>query len=428
MDRSCVQNTTIAQNGSNCLDRYPAGGDAQAMVVFSLVVSLIEVIMSWRLWRWSRIEHSRFAARAAAFAVNGEDGARLFDDEDKKKTKIASLSRLMTLARPQLKLLIAGTISLAFSSGASTIAPLFFGKVIDDAIMGWKNPGDKEAAAALNQTIMHLGFIYIGGAFASFFRSWCFTLAGQRVVAALRRDLFAKITAQEIAFFDTTRTGELLNRLASDTAVIQNACTVNISMLLRYFVQIVGAISIMFGVSWELTLVLLAVVPGVAIGAVIYGKKVKTIQKDFQDRLADAATTAEESISSMRTVKTFANESRSNSEYWASIDKSYEQGALLALVQGGFAGLIGALSSAAIIAVLWYGSTLVVKHEMTTGNLTSFMLYTITVAMAFAFLSSLYGDFMKGVLTSIQCTRQMILALCHPGVYVCKLNPPLSPL
>ena len=126
------------------------------------------------------------------------------------------------------------------------------------------------------------GLIYIGGAAASFMRSWLFTLAGQRLVARVRKEVFLAIISQEIAFFDTTRTGELTNRLSSDTAVIQNACTVNLSMLARYLVQIFGSIFIMLGLNWKLTLVLISIVPAVAIGAVIYGRKVKQIRKDFQ--------------------------------------------------------------------------------------------------------------------------------------------------
>jgi len=247
-----------------------------------------------------------------------------------------------------------------------------------------------------------LGVIYLAGAAASFVRSYLFTLAGQRLVARVRKQVFLAIVSQEIAFFDTTRTGELTNRLSSDTAVIQNACTVNLSMLARYIVQILGSIAIMVGVNWKLTLVLISVVPAVAICAVIYGKKVKQIRKDFQDRLADASTVAEESISCIRTVRTFSNEVKASDDYAVSITESYKQGALLALTQGGFAGLASALASIAILLVLWYGGTLVLEGELTTGALTSFMLYTLTVAMAFAFLSSLYGDFMQALGASVR--------------------------
>ena len=141
------------------------------------------------------------------------------------------------------------------------------------------------------------------GSIGAFFRDWLFNLAGQRLVARIRCQLFRAMVLQEIAFFDAERCGDLLNRLSSDTAVIQSTFTVNIAMLIRYVVQIIGSLVIMMVVSWRLTLVLLAVVPAVAIGAVVYGRRAKQYSKAFQDRLADAATTAEQNLSSMRTVR-----------------------------------------------------------------------------------------------------------------------------
>lgn len=109
-----------------------------------------------------------------------------------------------------------GCVALLFSSGANIIAPYFFGMVIDVA------NDDKDNKHALAREVLVLGIIYLVGSFAAFFRAWLFTWAGQRLVARIRSKVFAAIIRQDIAFFDVNRTGELTNRLASDTAVIQN--------------------------------------------------------------------------------------------------------------------------------------------------------------------------------------------------------------
>jgi ABC-type multidrug transport system fused ATPase/permease subunit len=106
---------------------------------------------------------------------------------------------------------------------------------------------------------------------------------------------------QEVGFFDETRTGELTNRLSSDTQVLQNAVTVNISMLLRFLIQILGSLVVMFYLEVTLTLVLMVVVPLIILIARQYGNVVQKLRKRFQDALADAGTTAEESISNIRT-------------------------------------------------------------------------------------------------------------------------------
>eukprot|EP00795_Rhopilema_esculentum_P015403 gene15403-6643_t len=310
------------------------------------------------------------------------------DDQKKTKSK-ADLGRLFSLAKPEFVLLIGGTFGLIVASGSQMVAPLFFGRVIDAAL--------KPTMGPLNQTILILFGIYTVGGIASFFRSWLYTLSGQRLVARLRETLFLHVINQEVAFFDKNRTGELMNRLSSDSQVIQNAVTVNISMFVRYLLQILGSIAIMFAVSPKLTGVLLAVVPLVAVGAQRYGGFMRDMTKKFQDKLADASTTAEETLGNIRTVKSFSQELKASKMYNKDIDSSYHVGSQLALVYGFWNALMSIFAQGAIALVLWYGGKLVHTGDMTVGTLTSFMLYTLNVAMAFAFLSSLYGDFMKAV-------------------------------
>ena len=118
--------------------------------------------------------------------------------------------------------------------------------------------------------------------------------------------------------------------------------------------------------------------------------------KKFQDELAACSVIAEETISSSRTVKSFASETKMIGYYSNSLDKSLNVGKKLALTTGGFMSFVGIITSGALALVLWYGGKLVHDKKITTGILASFLMYTLQVAMAFGFLSSLYGDFMQG--------------------------------
>ncbi|XP_072103933.1 ABC transporter B family member 1-like isoform X4 [Mobula birostris] len=289
-------------------------------------------------------------------------------------------------------------LALVVSCLSQIVAPFFFGKVIDSAM---------ESMEELDRMILILFGIYVGGAVCSFFRAYFFALAGHRLVARLRKRLFGSIIKQEIAFFDENRTGELTNRLSSDTQIIQNTLTVNLSMLLRYTLQIIGSIVLMFVVSPALTGVLLASVPVVAIGGVLYGEFVKRLRKKFQDELAAVGSTAEETISNIRTVRTYCSEKKSEELYGKGIDKSYQIGKNLALAEGSFSGLVLTVLQGAIVLVLWYGAKLVYdgrhgKSGISFGTLASFMVYSMNVAMAFGMLASLYGDFMQAVGASIR--------------------------
>ncbi|XP_023242659.1 uncharacterized protein LOC111640825 isoform X4 [Centruroides sculpturatus] len=130
--------------------------------------------------------------------------------------KPVTLKRLFLLVKSEMNLIFAGTLALLVSSGTTTIAPFYFGKMIDAA---------QKSLEKLNETVLILLMIYLVGSIASMVRAWLFTLAGQKFVARLRKTLFSAMINQEVAFFDTNRTGELTNRLSSDTQVIQNCVT-----------------------------------------------------------------------------------------------------------------------------------------------------------------------------------------------------------
>jgi len=149
------------------------------------------------------------------------------------------------------------------------------------------------------------------------------------------------VVGQEVGFFDRTRTGELINRLGTDTTVLQNTVTANISMGLRWTVQCIGALGALFIVSWKLTLVMIAVVPLIAISTMVYGKFVRKMSKKLQDALAKSTEVAEESISNIRTVRSFSRELYEHERYGERVTESYKKAKNLAFAYGVFAGGVG---------------------------------------------------------------------------------------
>ena len=149
------------------------------------------------------------------------------------------------------------------------------------------------------------------------------------------------------------QSGELLNRLSSDTTVLQSAVTINVSMGLRFGAQVVIALIAVAVLSWSLTLVMLAVVPAIMIAGILYARFIKKIAKQYQKLLADATAAAQESLGAIRTVRSFAQESKESGRYSAAVQASYEQGAKRALGYGAFVGMIGLVGQSSIILVLW---------------------------------------------------------------------------
>ena len=303
---------------------------------------------------------------------------------------MSAFQRLYSLAKQERASLLWGTLFLLIASGLNLTYPMLIGKLIDSV----KDGGGQEA---VNQYAIWMIGIFILVGLSTFLRSYLFTVAGERIVTRLQERLFQQVLSQEIGFFDQRRTGELLNRLTSDATVLQKAVTVNVSMGLRFALSGLGAIGILIWTSWKLALLMLAVVPVIAIGAGWYGRILRKISRSVQDAFAEANAIAEESIGGIRTVRSFAREGHEHERYKAGIETAFQLAKKRAWVGAWFSGLISFAGYGSIVAVLWYGGHLLASGEMDFGELTSFMLYTFTVAFSLGALSGLYEDFAKAI-------------------------------
>jgi len=301
-----------------------------------------------------------------------------------------SLRRIFALARPELKWLIVATLALLGTTGLNLVYPQLVQRIVDGILA-------EGGAEVVNQWAVLLVVLFALTSVLTAVRMYFFTVAGERVVARLRRRLYSSLVNQEVGFFDAHRTGELTNRLAADTTVVQNTATVNISMLLRYAITAMGAVGIMAWTSWRLTLVMLALVPVAAIGAMFYGRVVRRLSRKVQDALARATDVAEETLSSIRTVRAFAQERREVDRYGEEVQTSYELARHRARYNAVFGAIAAFAGYGAISGVLWYGGILLTEDRMTMGELTSFLLYTFTIAFSIAALAGLWQDFMRAV-------------------------------
>jgi ATP-binding cassette subfamily B protein len=300
------------------------------------------------------------------------------------------MKRLVDLARPELGTLGVATAALAVGSSMNLLYPQAVRWMVD-AIATTPDAVDFDLAALAMVCLFFIQSIF-GGV-----RAWLFTRAGERVVSRLRGDVYAAILRQDTSFFDASRTGELTNRLASDTTVLQNTVTVNVSMALRFGVGAIGGVAVLAWTSPRLTALALLVVPVVVLAAGVYGRRLRALSRQVQDALARATAIAEETIGGVRTVRSFAREETEIARYGGAVAEAYDLAADRAFASGAFQAVVGFAGQGAIALVVWYGGRLVTQGQMTIGELTAFLLYTMVVAMSFGALSSLYGDFMNAI-------------------------------
>ncbi|XP_042468875.1 ABC transporter B family member 25-like [Zingiber officinale] len=333
----------------------------------------------------------------------------LLDHEDSSSRALADLEhgdaiqpenvtfcRILQLAKPDAGKLVLATIALLIASTTSILIPKFGGKIIDIVSREVQEPEQKfEALDAVKNTIVDIVLIVVIGSICTALRAWLFNSASERVVARLRKDLFSHLVTQEIAFYDVTRTGELLSRLSEDTQIIKNAATTNLSEALRNITTTLIGLGFMFSTSWKLTLLALVIVPLISIAVRKFGRYLRELSHQTQAAAAIAASIAEESFGAIRTVRSFAQEDYEISRYSEKVDETLKLGLKQAKVVGLFSGGLNAASTLSVVIVVIYGANLTINGSMTTGDLTSFILYSLTVGSSVSALSGLYTTAMK---------------------------------
>eukprot|EP00249_Psilotum_nudum_P015627 c25438_g1_i1 orf=226-2181(+) len=327
--------------------------------------------------------------------VNGNVSSDLEHGDGVKPANVG-FRRILRLARPETGTLIGAMFALVISSLSNILLPRFAGKIIDIVTtLGQTPEGRSRARQEVNNTILEIVLIVVIGAIATTIRAYLFRAASERVVARLRKNLFSHLIDQETAFFDVTKTGELLSRLSEDSQIIKNATTVNLSDAMRSFATALIGIGFMFQTSWKLTLLSLAIVPAISFGIKAFGRYLRELSHKTQAAAAAAASIAEESFGAIRTVKSFSQEVYECTRYGEKVDDCLKLGVKQALVAGIFFGVVSAALTLSVVAVVVYGANLTIKGVMTTGSLTSFILYSLTVGSSLSSLSGLYTTIMK---------------------------------
>ncbi|KAG8061039.1 hypothetical protein GUJ93_ZPchr0003g18411, partial [Zizania palustris] len=317
----------------------------------------------------------------APLLAHGESSRALSDLEEGSNVQAVNVGfcRVIKLARHDAGKLTLGTIALLVASLSNILVPKYGGKIIDIVSRDVRRPEDKaQALKDVSGTILDIVLIVVTGSICTALRAWLFNSASERVVARLRKDLFSHLVNQEIAFFDVTRTGELLSRLSEDTQIIKNAATTNLSEALRNVTTTVIGLGFMFTTSWKLTLLALVIVPVISVAVRQFGRFLRELSHQTQAAAAAASSIAEESFGAVRTVRSFAQETHEILRYGGKVDETLKLGLRQAKAVGLFSGGLNAASTLSVVIVVIYGANLTINGYMTTGSLTSFILYSLT--------------------------------------------------
>jgi len=228
-------------------------------------------------------------------------------------------------------------------------------------------------------------------------RFYLISVLGQRVIADLRKAVFDKLTELDQKFFEKLRTGEVLSRLTTDTTLIETVIGSSVSFALRSLVVTIGAIIIMFFVSWKLTLMVLLIGPAILLPAIIIGRSIRKLSVTGQNNLASASARASESISAMATVQAFTRESFERDGFSQAVEDTYSANRKRIFVRSIMTLIIFGFGLTGMVGVLWYGASLVGQPNsgMTGGDIVQFIFLAISAVSNVGFLTGTWTELLR---------------------------------
>jgi ATP-binding cassette subfamily B protein len=312
------------------------------------------------------------------------------DTPDRPATRnLGPLLRLLGFVRPYLGRMVLAAVALLIAAGSV----LAFGQVIREVVDSGLKTGSE---AALTRSL--LLFLAVVGTMAGaiLVRSYLLAWIGERVVADLRRAVFDRVLGLDVGFFETTRTGEVISRLTSDTTLLQVVVGTTLAMALRALLLVVGGVVMLALTSPHLTGLVLLGTPLVILPLWLIGHRVRRLSRASQDRIADVGAYVDEVLHAIRTVQAFCHEAVDRARYRERVEAAFTTSVQRARLGASLSAIAVSVTFGAIGVVLWIGGHEVLAGRLSGGDLSAFLFYAVLVASSVGGLSEVVGDLLRG--------------------------------
>ena len=276
-------------------------------------------------------------------------------------------------------------ISLTVAAITTLVVPIAVRRMIDFGF-------SPEGIALINSYFSVMIAVVAVLAAASASRYYLVMTIGERIVADLRRDVFAHLVSLSPAFFDSARSGELVSRLTADTTQIKSAVGASVSIALRNMMLFIGATAMMVITSPKLSGFVLLAIPVIVIPLVAFGRWVRRLSRNAQDTLAEASAYASELVGAIRTVQAYTSERLATNRFGGEVEQAYEAARSSTRARAVLTLIIIFIVFSSVVAILWVGSHDVLTGQITPGRLGQFVLYAAFAATGLGQLSEVWGE------------------------------------
>lgn len=323
------------------------------------------------------------------------------------------LAQLLIFLQPYRRQLILAAVALVIAAGSL----LGFGVVLRGMVdYGLGSGSTQELNRALLLFLAIVSVMAVSVAARVYWVTWI----GERVVADVRRAVFNQVLRLEPAFFEVTRTGEVISRLTTDTSLLQVVVGSTLAIAVRNALLFGGGLVMLAITSLKLALLVLLGVPFVVVPLWLLGYRVRKLSRTSQDRIADIGAFVDEALYGIRTVQAFGHERTESVRYTGTVEAAFGAAVRRSRVSALLTALVMLLTFTAISIVLWVGGHDVLAGRITGGQLSAFVFYAVMVAGSVGALSEVVGDLLRAA-----GAAERLLELLHTEP---RIAAPVAPL
>ncbi len=294
------------------------------------------------------------------------------------------LRRLLPLLTPYRRTFAVAAVLLAISTALALVLPATIRIFVDRVLLG----GETDTVGLL---VAGAVAVFLVQAVVNAAHSFLLARVGERIVADQRTRLYAHLQSLPVAFFGEQRTGDLLSRLSGDIGIIQQALTGNLLQIVAQAFTVIGGVALMLTISWQLTLVAVAVFSLIFFPARYFGGRIRKATTAQLEAVGAANSVAEEGLTNVRVVRAFAREAFETDRYRTGAEQAYAAGVRRAWLSAQFGPAVGTIGYLGMLAVLGAGSREVVEGRLTAGGLISYLFYALLVVGPLGALAGGFG-------------------------------------
>ncbi|MCH8207866.1 MAG: ABC transporter ATP-binding protein [Nitrospinae bacterium] len=301
-----------------------------------------------------------------------------------------NFKRLFRLLIPYKTALFWGSLFLVLTSGVNLAVPLFIKQLVD-VVMVEKN------METLNHIAGMIALMFVLQMIFSTIHNYLYDVTEKRVITDFRKIIFSHLHKMSASFFVKRRTGEIMSRMTNDVTTIEGVITDLPATALQQSIRLIGGIIIIIYMNWKLTFMILVLAPVLVLFAKIYGKKLKKLSKEIQDKLATSTTILEENISGMPVVKSFVRQKLEIQRFDKAVEDSFQSAKKRVKISAFFGPVVGFIAFSTALVLLWYGGREVITGRISPGELVAFILYATIIAGPMGSFARLYTRIQEGL-------------------------------